>query len=276
MKGFLHIASASIVLLASAGAHAAAPARVVSLKPSITDTVYALGLGERLVGVTRYCQVPAGARRPEVVADYTRPYSERIIALRPDIVLGSRENSSRRSIEALSRAGLRVELFPFTTIEETESSIRGIAAALGKPARGDELARRLHSDLSSLAKRYGGGEKKKAVVIWGLRPMIAAGPGTYMSDLMGIVGLENIMQGTSVKYPHIGLEKLIAEDPDFIIDLSMDSGGDQGRAERPWGAAPSLRALRNGGVITMGPSEFRAGPGIAKALERLAAAVHGH
>ena len=191
--------------------HAKEPTRVVSLKPSITDTVYALGLGERLVGITKYCDVPEGSRRPAIAADYTRPYSERIIALRPDVVLGSEENSSRKSIEALRRAGMDVELFPFTTLSETLASIEGIAKKLGALKRGEELREEIESKLEKLRRRHDGGKAKRTVVIWGMRPMIAAGPGTFMDEAMGYIGLENAVRGTKVRYPK-KMEMDISED----------------------------------------------------------------
>lgn len=208
----------------SNAAYAAAPARVVSLKPSITDVVYALGLGEQLVGVSRYCEAPAGMKKPEVVADYTRPYTERIIALAPDLVLGSKENSSRRSIESLEGLGIRVELFPFTTLDETLNSIKGIAAALGEPARGEALAKKIASDLDALKKKWSGGERPHIVIVWGTKPVVVAGKGTYMDEMLGYIGAENAMQGDKwMKYPRIGLEDLIALNPDAIVDLSMSS-----------------------------------------------------
>jgi len=99
----------------------AAPSRIVSLKPNITDIVYVLGLGDKLVGITKYCEVPKGASRPEIIGDYTQAYVEKIVELSPEIVLGSKENSSRRSIESLRRMGVRVELFPFTTLARQEN-----------------------------------------------------------------------------------------------------------------------------------------------------------
>jgi len=259
----------------SSEAYSAAPARIVSLKPSITDVVYALGLGDRLVGVTRYCDVPEGRQRPAVVADYTRPYSERIVALSPDIVLGSMENSSRRSVESLQRMGMRVELYPFTTISETLSSIRGIAATLGEPARGDALVREIESKLSALKSRWGGERKFRVVIVWGTKPLVAAGPGAYMDELLDSIGAENAVRGTKVKYPRIGLEELIAIDPDAIVDLSMGSeSGSRVSTERPWNGVTELKAVREGRVIPMNVSLFRAGPRLPEGLAKLAELMH--
>ncbi|MBN1282421.1 MAG: ABC transporter substrate-binding protein [Proteobacteria bacterium] len=274
MIKFINMALLLMVPFVATGAQAEAPRRIVSLKPAITDTVYALGLGDKLVGVTKYCDVPEGASRPQIAADYTRPYTERIISLRPDLVLGSEENSSRRSIEAIERAGIAVRLFPFTGLDESLASIHEIAELLGRPDRGKMLTSDMKSQLDTLKRRYGAEKPAKAVVVWGLRPMIVAGPGTYMHEAIPCIGLANAATAAGVKYPKVGLEQLIAYDPEVIIDLSMDVR--PGAApERPWDGVKAIKAVRQGRVIAMDPGIFRAGPGIALALEMLAKEIYG-
>ncbi len=274
MKSF-RLATITLLIAFSLPVWAEAPRRIISLKPSITDTVYALGLGERLVGVTKYCDAPDGAKKPEIAADYTRPYTERIIGLRPDIVIGSEENSSQRSIDALRRAGLSVELFPFTTLGETLDSIEKISALLGAPERGKRLRGEIEGRLDALKKRYGDKKPAGAVVVWGLKPTILAGPGTFMDEAIAYIGLTNAAKGTSVRYPKIGLEQLIAFDPDIIIDLSMDIKPGSAQ-ERPWSNVNSIKAVREDRVVAMDPGMFRAGPRMPNALEKLAARIYGN
>jgi iron complex transport system substrate-binding protein len=257
------------ILVAVSTARAAEIKRIVSLKPTITDVVYALGLGERLVGVTRYCSVPKGREKPAIVADYTRPYVERIVALSPDLVLGSRENSSRRSIDNLRRMGLTVMLFPFGNMEDSLESIRGIADALGESERGPRLAEKLRLELAGLKHRYGGRTTKRAVIVWGRRPMVVAGPGTFMDEALAYIGAENAVRGSGVKYPKIGLEELIALNPDIIVDLSMGSEKED-VAARPWERTEAISAS----VISMDMNDFRAGPRLVEGLKKLGEKIH--
>lgn len=253
----------------------ASPQRVVSLKPNITDIVYALGLGDRLVGVTRYCDIPADAKKPQVVADYTRPLIERIIALSPDLVLASKENSSRKSIGSLERLGLSVELFSFTTLEETMSSIRRVAASLGVAETGEKLAQQMEGQLNALKKRFAVGQAPRVVIVWGLKPLIVAGRGTYMDEVLGFIGVENAVPKGKVKYPHIGIEELIAMDPDVIIDLAMGSESGTNPADsRPWDKVYTIGAVRNNRVYRLDAGKFRAGPTLPDALANLAEMIH--
>ena len=265
------LATTVLLIIFSLPAWAETPQRIVSLKPSITDTIYALGIGNRLVGVTRYCEVPEGKTRPEIAADYTRPYTERIIGLTPDVVLGSEENSSRRSIEALRRAGIRVELFPVTPLAETLGSIEKMAELFGVHERGKRLRLEMKAGLEGLRRH---GERRRAVVVWGLRPMVIAGPGGYRDEALGYIGLENAVGSVNVRYPKIGLEQLIGLDPDVIVDLSMDVG-DGTATERPWDGVTVIKAVREGKVVSMEPAAFRAGPNLPKGLRRLAKGIYG-
>ena len=256
-------------------AHAAGPMRLVSLKPSITDVVLALGAGDRLVGVTKYC---SGAPNAAVAGDYVQPYVERIVALSPDLVLGSEENSSRASVEKLRSMGLGVLIFPFSTVEETLSSVRGIGRALGLAERGEAEAERIEAKLRELKRLYAGEAPKRVVVIWGTRPLIAAGTGTYMDELLPFVGAASALPSSKIAYPRIGLEELIASDPDAIVDLSMGSESAASAlgpgGGKPWSGVKELRAVRDGMVIALDASLFRAGPRLPEGLAKLGELLH--
>jgi len=255
--------------MAPKAADSAAPLRVVSLKPAITDTIYALGLGDRLVGITRYCDVPAGAKKPQIVGDYTKPYVERIVALSPDIVLNSRENSSRRSIEGLERMGITVKLLRYGTIEGSLKSIRSIAELMGEPERGIKLSNKIRRQLDELKRQYGKGERVRVLIVWGVRPLVVAGLGTYMDNGLGYIGAINVVENVRVRYPKIGLEEIIALNPDVIVDLSMGSER-KDSAARPWERTDAIEAR----VIRMDASDFRSGPKLIDGLRKLAREIH--
>jgi len=262
------------VLTLTLPAHAENIKSIVSLKPSITDTIYALGLGDRLVGITRYCDVTEGKMRPEIVGDYTKPYAERIIGLNPDLVLGSMENSSRRSIEALKRIGLKVEFFPFTTFSETLDSVQGIADVLGETERGKKLVYKIKGSLENTKELFSSKTHKRAIVVWGIRPLVVAGPGTYIDEVLSYINVENAVSKTKVKYPKIGLEELIALNPDVIIDLSMGSEAEGKKEARPWDMAKSIIAVQNESIVRMDTSLLRAGPNLPEGIRLLGEKIH--
>lgn len=247
--------------------------RIASLKPTITDVIIAMGHGDKLVGVTKYCDTKELRKKPAIVGDYTRAYIERIIALEPDIVLGSKENSSRKSITRLKDTGVRVELFPFTTLGETLRSIRKIGEAIGNPSDGERLAQNIGRRLSAVKNRWKNAPEKNIILIVGRRPLIAAGHMSYMNELLRMVGAKNAVRKSRITYPHISMEELIAIDPDAIVDLSM--GNDTADADgTSWKGMTTLKAVRENRIYIMDAGDLLAGPDLPEGLERLAKMIH--
>lgn len=277
-----HVPAARRVLLVTAlliaapvhAEKASGAKRIISLKPNITDIIYALGAGDKLAGVTQYCKLPKGARDIPVVADYTRPFLERIIALNPDVILASKENAIRRPIEKLSSMGYRVELFSFSSMEEIIESIQGIALAIGEKDRGREIAARMRDDLSSIKERWSHRPVKSAVVVVGARPFIVAGPGTYLDELLSLISVKNAVGESKIAYPRIDLEQLISMDPDAIVDLSMGSETDDRPTNKPWAGIKALRAVRDGQIVSADSAILRPSPRLTKVLYELGRELH--
>jgi ABC-type hemin transport system substrate-binding protein len=272
MKKFL-----CVFLFCIAICHAAAAAdgklRVVSLKPTVTDAIVAMGHADTLVGITKYCSVPDDGIKREVVGDYTRVLIERIIALRPDIVIGSEENSSRSSIERLKATGIDVLLLPFSDMQTTKRSIAAIADAIGDTASGQSLISDIDGKLDGLRKRWDKSPKEKILIIWGRRPIVAAGRSSYISGLLPAIGAENAVFESKIPYPRLGKEDIINADPDVIVDLSMGSEGRDSSLDI-WSQMTEVRAVREGRIIRMDPNDFRLGPNLASGLGKLAQAIH--
>lgn len=246
--------------------------RIVSLKPAITDVIIAMGHGDELAGITKYCDASGLKAKPSIIGDYTRPHIERIIALRPDLVLTSKENSSRKSIERLQDTGIRVELFPFGTVSEMIQSTMGIGEAIGDPASAEKLSSKMRSDLQRIADRWAAGPKVDVMIVWGKRPIVVAGRSSYMNALIEMVGAKNAAWRFKSSYPRLGIEELVAIDPDTIIDLSM--GSESGSEEGPWNGIASLKAVREKRIFVMDANDFRIGPRMIAGLEKLAQLLH--
>lgn len=279
MKIFKTAFFALAVLFYSAQCAASSPQRIVSLKPNITEILFELGAGDRVVGVTTFCDYPKEAAKLTKVADYTRPFAEQIISLKPDLIITSREESSRKSIEELERLGMKVVIFPFKTIEETISSVRGIADLLGETENGIFLEEKMRRRAEFLRRKYAVREKKRILLVWGRKPLIAGGGGTYMDDLLPLVGAENVVPKGSVAYPRWSLEKVISADPDIIIDMSMgayDPSEEEKRsAMKFWNRLDTVKAVQDGKIYFLHTKDFRQSPHVFESMEKLGALIHG-
>jgi iron complex transport system substrate-binding protein len=268
-----------LVLFFTSECLAIKPQRIVSLKPNITEILFELGAGDRVVGVTTFCDYPEEAAKLPRVADYTRPFIEKIISLSPDLIITSKEESSRRSIEELERMGIKTAILPFKTIEETISSIRKIADLVDEAEKGKMLEEKMRRKAEFLRRKYAAGGKKRVLLVWGRKPLITAGGGTYMDDLLPLVGAENVVPKGSVAYPRWGLEKVIAANPDIIIDMSMgayDPSEEEKRSAMEfWNHLDTVKAVQNKKIYFLHTKDFRQSPRIFESMEKMGVLIHG-
>lgn len=248
--------------------------RIVSLKPNITEILFAIGAGDRVVGVTTWCNYPEAARSLPKVGDYLRAFPEQVVAVHPDIVIGSRENSAREPTLQLERMGFKTALFPFTTLDETLQSIRGIGKLIGKEAEADKMSRDLERQFTQLRKTAVGAQTETVLAVVGHRPLIVAGPQTFIGQLFVSMGLRNVIQVGSLPYPQLNTETLMALNPAVILDLTM--GTEAGEHDPFWERYPQLQAVHNGRVFAVNMDEFRAGPRLGMGLQRLVTQLHTH
>lgn len=198
--------------------------RIISLKPNVTDILFDLGRGGEVVGVTSYCSLPDGAAKREVVANYMNVDVEKVLLLRPTFVIGSKENSSVKEVEFLRERGVKVDLFPFRTVEETLESIRATSDVLGISAKGEKLSGEIQKGLAELGKRVdAAGKNRSALVVVGTKPLVVVGEENLIDDLLDLFGVRNVVGKSHLKYPTWSVEQMISAKPDIIIDLSMGS-----------------------------------------------------
>lgn len=193
--------------------------RIVSLCPSITETLVALGCGPQLVGITRFCIHPA-----EVVSDLPKvggtkdPKLERIVDAAPDLVLMDQEENRKEDFAALEAAGLRVESTLTRGVAQVPARLRQLGAWVGAEVRAEDFAVRLEAGLEALEGLRTNRERafRYAYLIW-KKPWMAVGPDTYVSDLFALAGGVNVVPEGPARYPEVRLEDLRAAGPDVIL-----------------------------------------------------------
>lgn len=249
--------------------------RIVSLTPAITETLFALGLGDRVVGVTRFCDYPPEATRRPQVGGYADPDVEAVLALAPDLVLISPNVGNREGALALRRAGLRVEVVAGERLEETYAAIERIAILCGVRERGVALASRVRGEVEAATAAVRGRPPTRALFCLQTEPVIAAGRNTLPADLLERAGGANVVEVD--RYPQLGLEAVIAAAPEVILQTRMDLNDGQGTAGPSafwsrWTAIPAVSAGRV--VVFDGTPALRPGPRVGEAVTRLAAYLH--
>lgn len=245
----------------------AAPRRVVSLAPSLTDLVVAMGLHERLVGVTRYDDSPAVSALPRV-GGFLDPNPEAVIALRPDLVLWMTDGGAYPAVRRIASLGVPVRALPIVSIPDLLAASREIGAALGARAAGDRLAQELEARIQSARARAAKVRPVRVLFVVGRDPLVVAGPGSYPDEVLRIAGGENVVK-TGRPWPVYPLEQAVADDPDVVIDgavLEPEQGMARLRAI-PAVRAGRVRRMSNDGAL-------RPGPRLADALDEIFRALH--
>ncbi len=250
--------------------------RVVSLAPSVTEILFALGVGDRVVGVSAYCDYPPEAQRIDRIGTFLTPNVERILAKQPDLVIGVPSPGNRAPVENLRSLGLRVVIVDPEGVAAILESIRSIAAAVGVPEEGERLVGAIGRRLAALAGRLEGAARRRVLMVVGRAPLMAAGRGTYQDELIRLAGGDNVAAASGEHWPNLGVEFVIAAAPEVIIDVSMGSEATSADGAMAfWRAFPTVPAVRDRRVHTEGASALlRPGPRVAETLELVARYVH--
>jgi iron complex transport system substrate-binding protein len=245
------------------------------MSPALTEILFALGLGDRVVGVTTYCDWPKEARALPKIGGYVDPSVEAVVALSPDLALVSPAAGNREAALAIRRLGVRLEVVRCETLEEAYAAMERIASLCGVEARGKDLARGIRGKVEATAARVRGKEPVPALFCVQLEPLVAAGAGTLPSEILELAGGRNVVR--EARYPRLGIESVLTAAPEAIIVARMDAPGETG-AERVldfWKRWPSVPAVRNGRVFSIdATTALRAGPRVADAVESLAGLLH--
>lgn len=240
---------------------------IVSFRPNVTEILFALGLGPKVVGVTEFCNYPPEAQKIAKIGGYANRSLEKILSLKPDLAVLVPDATTPKLESALDRSGIEVLVVKADSLEDVDASIRTIASKTGVVARGDALIASIHKGMETAVGKQVRQPKPKALMVIQRRPLVVAGSGTFLSSLMDKAGVDNIAGASTLPYPRFSIEAVIARAPDVIFDLDAAEPGDY------WSRYTSLPAVKNGKVVRLPPDLFVPGPRIPEALKALVTAA---
>jgi len=273
-----------LFLAAAVLSFGAAPQRIISTAPSITELLYALGLGDHVVGVTRFCRYPPEAQLKPKIGDYTSPNLEAIAALRPDMVIV--QTNPVRLRERLTALKLNVLEINQDSIAALYGSIQQVGAATGAESQAAKLAQNIRSHLEQVQARASKLPAQKVMFVVGRTPqrldgLIVVGQASYLNEVITLAGGVNVFRDASASYPSVSLEDVFARNPDVILDMGemSDTVGvtvqQKAAVVALWKRASSISAVRNGRVIAVASDIFVVpGPRIVQAADELLQMFH--
>lgn len=242
--------------------------RIISLAPSLTESLFAIGAGDQVVAVTDYCDHPPEAAQKPTVGGMTNPSIETIIALSPDLIVLSREGNLRKDFDRLRSLNTCLFVSNPRTLSGIRRSIRQLGTLTGHTEEADTLLASLKAREDSL-RAPGGRPKVRTLLIVSLQPLIVVGKNTFINQLLEVAGAENLASDLSSPYPTYSREALAAEDPDVIIIMSdaLEDTSAPGKLFPEW---ESLSAMRSDRIAVVNADLVsRPGPRAWDALEAL-------
>ena len=247
--------------------------RIVTLAPDLTETIYALGIEDRLVGDTNYCDTPEAAKLKPHVGAPQNPSLETITALHPDLVLATTSINRIETADALARVGIPVYTSNPQTARGMLQSVSHIAEITGAEAQGSELTSRLQARLDAMRAKLADRPMVHVLFVVWESPLITIGQTTFIADALRWAGAESIV--TSARpWPQISLEEVVRLQPEYIIFANSHGGPrseDDLRSRPVW---KTLEAVQLGRVIDVNEEALRPAPGLVGAMEQLAHQIH--
>lgn len=256
-----------IFLVACFAVHAERPGgRFISLSPSITEIMFAIGAGDSLSGVTTPADYPGEAKKKEIVASYDGILFEKIAAMRPQECLTVEGMQSGESLDVLKRLGIRVTQYPVSTLDELIACILDVGRKCERDEEARKLAARIKDTVDKMSKELPL-KKERAVFLVGLDPAVAAGKGSYLNDLCRAAGFLNVLEKVPPSYSVISFDTIAGLDPDWVI-LPEGEIGKESREE----FVGRIRAIKKN--IRIGEINadliMRPGPRVVEGMEKLA------
>jgi len=270
--GVTWILAAALTVALRADAH-----RVVSIIPATTEMLFAMGAGDRVVGVGSYDRFPSEVDRLPRVGALLDPDVERIIALKPDlVVLYGTQTELRKSLDRAN-----IPYFPYTHrgLSDITATMRDLGARVGVAAQADALAKRVETQLDAVRRRVAGTPRPRTLLVFGreagsLRNIDASGGQGFLHDMLEAAGAADVLADVHQQSVMMSTEMVLGRAPDVIIELRY-TRDDTASDLSAWQTLPSVPAVRNRRVYLLRGEEFVVpGPRVAAATEQLARTLH--
>ena len=277
-RGRVSVAIAALAAAASVALHAQAR-RVVSIIPATTEMLFAMGAGDRLVAVGSYDRFPPEVEKLPRVGALLDPAVERIITMRPDLVIVYGTQNELRM--QLDRAKIPYYSYAHRGLADITETIRSLGARVGVTAPANALAERIERQLAEIGSRVAKSPRPKTLLVFGrergtLRNIDASGGVGFLHDMLETAGAADVMGDVKQQSVTMTTELVLARAPEVIIELRYARGDDTDAADlREWNALPSVPAVKNRRVYMLHGEEFVVpGPRVAAATERMGRLLH--
>jgi iron complex transport system substrate-binding protein len=250
------------------------PTRIVSLAPSVTEMLFAIGAGEQLVGVSQFCNYPPEAlMKPKV--GYANPNLESLVALQPDLVVAPSEIVKPDIILKLDQLKIPVFVLKDSNVEDIFVHIQTLGRMLNRSTTANAVAMELRGQVAQIKQRTERLSPVRVLYVLNSQPLITVGPGSFIDQLIVLAGGVNVGAKSGTSYPRLSMEAVLQDDPEVLVFPVGETEGISDSEQQAWRQWSTITAVKRGRLHQI-PADLlnRPGPRIARGLELLADILH--
>ena len=251
------------------------PKRIISLAPNVTEILFSLGLAEEIVGVSTHCNYPEKARDKVRVGSYISLDFERILSLKPDLIIATGAGNTQEMVERLEKLGIPTFVIFPKDFDGILRSITDLGHLLNREKEAQQITQGMRVRRQRVLALTQGLYRPWVFLQIGEAPIVTVGKGSFADDLIHLAGGENIAGGEEKMYPRLGMEEILKRSPEVIIVSSMNPKGNYETTLREWTRWKTLPAVRRGRIYLVDSDLVdRPSPRIIEGLEEIARILH--
>ncbi|MGZ3604862.1 MAG: cobalamin-binding protein [Thermodesulfobacteriota bacterium] len=249
--------------------------RIISLAPSITEILFALGLNEEIIAITNFCDYPKAVLGKPRIGGFVNPDTEKIVSLKPDLIIGIRDGNRMDTVDRLNDFGFPVYLIDPKCFDGVMGTIKNIGEVVGREQESRRLIKELIDKRENMITLTRSLSKPRVFFQVGDVPLITVGKGTLGDDLIRLAGGRSISENELVSYPSYSIETILAMAPEMIIISSMETKKDHMYLVKKWQNWKSIPAVKMNAIHVIDSNLVdRPTPRIAEGLDALVRIIH--
>ncbi len=250
------------------------PKRIVSLAPSVTEILFAIGLDQEIVGVTEFCNYPpAASDKPKV--GYSQPNLEAIVALRPELIIAPNSFLRVDVLNRLEQLKIPTFLLDPRTVEDIVTHVQVLGRMVGRVPESLKVSETIRKKIARLSERLTGRRRPTLLFVLNTDPLMTVGPGSYIHQLIELAGARNVAENAGAPYPRLSMEEVLRRNPEFLLFPTGRVEGIPQAEQDQWRRWTSLEAVKRNQLVQVDADVLnRPGPRVAEGLEALVTILH--
>ncbi|WP_454061183.1 ABC transporter substrate-binding protein [Candidatus Nitrospira salsa] len=250
------------------------PKRIISLAPSITEILFAIGLDDEIVGVTEFCDYPERAKDKTIVG-YAQPNIELVVSLQPDLIVAPKSFMRADLLKKLEQLKIPTFILEPHTVEEIMAHIKLLGRMVGRSDAANEQTTTLRKQIAELSGQLKGRERPSLLYVLNSEPLITVGPGSFIHHLIELAGGRNVAEEAKTPYPRLTMEEVLRQNPDILLfPVGQSEGISQAEQDR-WKRWTTLMAVKEQKLFQVQSDLLnRPGPRIIEGLRQLVRFLH--